>query len=65
MNLLLYEECLYIECISLWHILYKLIEKLLHYPRDFRRFFNSDNNPELGKYGGVHQSFQRQITSYE
>ena len=26
MNMLLYEECLYIECISFWHMLYKLIE---------------------------------------
>ena len=28
-NRLLYEECLYIECISFWHILYKLIESYL------------------------------------
>ena len=28
-NLLLYDKCLYIECISLWHILCKLIELCL------------------------------------
>ena len=28
-NLLLYGECLYIERISFWHILYKLIESYL------------------------------------
>ena len=29
MNLLLSEECLYIECISFWHILYKPVESYL------------------------------------
>ena len=28
-NLLLYEDWLYIECISFWHMLYELIESYL------------------------------------
>ena len=69
-NLLLYEECFYIECISFWHILYKLKASYLKattLSEGYSQILQPRFGTSKGKYGGVlnKQSLQGQITNYE